>query len=34
MEFATILKVLAWTAVIGFVIAVFILGGAAIVALF
>ena len=34
MELATILKVVAWIAVLAFVITVFILGGAAIVALF
>ena len=33
-ESAKFLKVLAWTAVVGFTLVVFVLGGAAIVALF
>jgi hypothetical protein len=34
MEFTKFLKLLAWTVVVGFVVTVFVLGGAAILALF
>lgn len=34
MEFTEFLKVMAWTVVVGFVLVVFVLGAAAIVALF